>query len=189
MTDLYANFAALADSAAEGTDYEIQAEDRASAILVMAPHGGGIERGTSEVAREIARDDLSLYLFEGVRRSGNGELHITSTNFDEPTAQHLLERAETVIAVHGRKDGGDIATIWLGGRATALRNAISESLRTSGFQTATAQELPGLESSNICNRGRSTAGVQLELPRSLRHRLIDDGALLKAFGDAIRQVL
>lgn len=189
MTDLYANFAALAAVAVEDTDYRIQAADRASAILVMAPHGGGIERGTSEVAREIARGDLSLYLFEGVRRSGNGALHITSTNFDEPTAQHLLELSETVIAVHGREDGDDIATVWLGGRASTLRDAISESLRASGFQAATAQQLPGLQRSNICNRGRSAAGVQLELPLSLRRRLIDNGTLLRSFGDAIRRVL
>lgn len=189
MTDLYRNFAALAASTKAGADYRIRAEDRASPILVMAPHGGGIERGTSEVAREIAREDHSLYLFEGLRRSGNGELHITSTNFDEPTAQRLLERAETVIAVHGREDGDDLATVWLGGRATALRDAISESLRASGFQAATAQQLPGLEQSNICNRGRSTAGVQLELPFSLRRKLIDEDALLKSFGKAIRAAL
>jgi phage replication-related protein YjqB (UPF0714/DUF867 family) len=141
------------------------------------------------VAREIARDDHSLYIFEGVRRSGNGELHITSTNFDEPCAQDMLKRAQTVIAVHGREDGSDIATVWLGGRATALRDAISESLRAAGFQAAAAQQLPGLDQSNVCNRGSFAAGVQLELPFSLRRKLIDEGALLKSFGEAIRQVL
>jgi phage replication-related protein YjqB (UPF0714/DUF867 family) len=53
-------------------------------VAVIAPHGGGIEPGTSELATAIAGDDFSLYLFEGLKSAGNGELHITSTNFDEP---------------------------------------------------------------------------------------------------------
>ena len=78
----------------EGRDYRVTAVRRGSGIAVIAPHGGRIERGTSEVARAIAGEDLDLYLFEGCLPSLNFEtLHLTSRHFDEPRALGLIAAA------------------------------------------------------------------------------------------------
>jgi phage replication-related protein YjqB (UPF0714/DUF867 family) len=42
----------------------------------VAPHGGAIEPGTSEVAKQVADNDLSLFIFEGIKPKGNKRLHI-----------------------------------------------------------------------------------------------------------------
>src|SRR5260221_2694666 len=78
---LYRGFEDLARAQSRGRDYEILVRRRAgSSVAIIAPHGGGIEDGTSAVASAIASDDFSLYLFEGIRRSGNyAALHLTST--------------------------------------------------------------------------------------------------------------
>lgn len=88
--DKYINFQALADVCKEGADYSIICRNNASHVAVIAPHGGGIEPGTSEIARAIAGDDLSFYAFQGVRPEKNSELHITSENFDEPRGIGLV---------------------------------------------------------------------------------------------------
>ncbi|MEI9899657.1 MAG: poly-gamma-glutamate hydrolase family protein [Hyphomicrobium sp.] len=65
MTDKYRSFAELKAHEEEGRDYQIIAKDRRSAVAVVAPHAGKIEPGCSAIARAIAGDDLSIYLFEG----------------------------------------------------------------------------------------------------------------------------
>jgi phage replication-related protein YjqB (UPF0714/DUF867 family) len=44
---------------------------------VIAPDGGSIEPGTSEIALKIAGLDFSFYAFEGRRKQHNNCLHIT----------------------------------------------------------------------------------------------------------------
>src|SRR5207244_1480540 len=92
MPDKYPNFETLKKEKIESRDYVItvEHEGRSKGIIVIAPHGGKIEFGTSEIAREVAGHDHCFYLFEGKMQSGNGELHITSTNFDEPQARKLV---------------------------------------------------------------------------------------------------
>lgn len=43
-----------------------------------APHGGGIEPGTSEIADAIGGERGSFYTFGGLKSSGTADLHITS---------------------------------------------------------------------------------------------------------------
>ncbi len=79
----------------------VRIETRRDAAAVIAPHGGGIEPGTSELAEAIAGADLSFYAFEGLKKDGNGDLHVTSDHFDEATAIELVSASPTVVAVHG----------------------------------------------------------------------------------------
>ena len=70
--EIYAKFAELKDGERDGVDFRVCVVPREGAsTVVVAPHGGGIEPGTSEVARMIAQDDLSLATFEGRKSSGN----------------------------------------------------------------------------------------------------------------------
>ncbi|MGA9599177.1 MAG: poly-gamma-glutamate hydrolase family protein [Methylocystis sp.] len=52
--DLYNSFAELAAAETEGVHYQIRVIERASKIVVVAPHGGKIEPGSSETAALIA---------------------------------------------------------------------------------------------------------------------------------------
>jgi phage replication-related protein YjqB (UPF0714/DUF867 family) len=187
LPDLYANFAELAGKESLGTDYQICLKDCGTPTVVIAPHEGCIEPGTSEVTKSIAGDDLSYYVFEGLRDRPHGDLHITSSRFDEPMGLQLIAGAEIVIAIHGRADAGDPKTTSFGGRNSALGHAVASCLKEAGFPVAAASyELSGRDPANICNRGSSGAGVQLELPRTLRDALIRDEAKLRSFSDAVR---
>lgn len=164
--DVYTSYTQLAQM--RPNDIRITAESRGP-ICIIAPHGGGIEPGTSEIAREIAGDDCSLYLLEGLLLRGNGDLHVTSTNFDDPRCHGLLDAADRVIAIHGCKDrsAGDLK-VYIGGRDFQLRAHVTNSLKEAGFSIENDMMLMGENESNICNRGRSRAGVQLEISLSLR---------------------
>ncbi|APE44339.1 replication protein [Sulfitobacter alexandrii] len=188
MGDRYRNFEELAAASEEGVDYCIRSEDRGSSVVILAPHGGTIEPGTAEIAQAIAGADFSLYIFEALQAGAHGDFHITSHRFDEPKALDLVGRSDTAIAVHGRKDDGS-DTIWLGGRAIGLRDAIAVSLRNAGFEAEPNKRLPGVHETNICNRTRSHEGVQLELSRSFRRRLSTESTLLDDFCTAIRNVI
>lgn len=183
--DRYTSFADLARCEAKGIDYGITVVHRpASEIAVIAPHGGGIEKRTSEIARAIAGDEFNLYLFEGIKASGNfAALHITSRRFDEPSCLSLLRECSSVVAIHGcmRPD----ERVLIGGLDTELKNRVADALRQAGLRVDTdghgfRAENPG----NICNRGRSNKGVQLELSRPLR-----GSANEPRFVQAVRTVL
>ena len=71
----------------------------------------------------------------------------------------------------------------------ALRDAIGTSLRDAGFLADVNAKLPGVDPANICNRTVSGEGVQLELSRSLRGRLVRNADALLTFCKAVRNAL
>jgi len=188
MTDRYTEFKALAADNEKGVDYDIRIIDRDSSVVILAPHGGTIEPEIAKIAEEIAGEKFSFYAFEALKPGAFGDFHITSHRFDEPGALDLVGRSSAAIAIHGRKDDGSDA-VWLGGRATDLRDAIGESLREAGFGAEPNTTLPGVHEMNICNRTRSGEGVQLELSRTLRRRLANDKDLLERFCTSIRSAI
>jgi phage replication-related protein YjqB (UPF0714/DUF867 family) len=166
---LHRGFNDLARVQSRGTDYEIRVERRAgSAVAIIAPHGGGIEDGTSEIARAIAGNEFNLYLFEGIRLSRNyAALHLTSSRFDEPECLALISECRYVIAVHGC--GGKGERVLLGGLDGMLKNRIGVAIADSGLVAeGSGHRYPAVHPRNICNRGKSGRGVQLELTYELR---------------------
>lgn len=163
----YGSYAELARAEVLGRDYRVLMLARDSPVLVIAPHGGRIEDGTSEVALAIAASDHSVFCFEGLKPDGrNRELHITSHLFDHPDCLALAARSSLVLAVHGCR--GD-ACIHLGGRDRDLVDALARELGIAGFNVeAASRRYPGLHPRNICNRGTRGAGAQLELTYDLR---------------------
>ena len=135
---------------------------------MVAPHGGAIEPGTSEVAKEVANNDLSLAIFEGLKPKDNKRLHITSTNFDEPRCVELVQKSNTVVAFHGERSNE--LSVFLGGRDDELGAQLKAALERYGYAVKTHgnPDLHGLNEANICNRGRQGVGVQLELSSGLR---------------------
>ena len=174
MTDLadarnYRSYDDLARAQRLGVDYTITVRPRPeSAAAILAPHGGGIEDGTSEIATAIAGADHSLYLLEGCRPSYNYRtLHLTSHCFDEPQCLALITRCTQVVTVHGC-DGED-PVVLIGGLDTELASGIAAELARAGLAVATGgHRFPATHPDNVCNRGRSGRGVQLEFPHRLR---------------------
>lgn len=142
--------------------------DRNSDTTILAPHGGKIESGTSEIARAIAGREFNLYCFEGIKQRRNYRLlHIASNNFDEPRCIRLLSRSRNVIAIHGCR--GFRKAIFVGGRNRILRSALALKLQEAGM-SARADDHPflGEGEENVCNRGIDGEGVQFELTSGLR---------------------
>ncbi len=167
--DTYPNFAALNAMEREEVDFCVCVVPReAASTVVLAPHGGGIEPGTSEVAKHIAGEDLSCAMFEGRKRTGNSRLHITSTNFDEPRCLALVMAADNVLTIHG--EGSEKPVVFLGGRDAALGARVRTALEEAKYTVEVHKDptLQGMALTNICNRGRKRAGVQLELSHGLR---------------------
>jgi phage replication-related protein YjqB (UPF0714/DUF867 family) len=191
MADKFSNFTKLANARREGVDYRICSRPiDDSLLLIIAPHGGKIEKGTSELANAIAGSDHSLYLFEGMMRNNNRDLHITSHNFDEPRALEMISNCHTAIGIHGRRDCRDSEGIYLGGLDEGFKSHIDRSLREAGYATKIeGHKFLANCPDNICNRGQTKKGVQMELPLTLRGDLLDDMDQLKKMADAIRAAI
>jgi phage replication-related protein YjqB (UPF0714/DUF867 family) len=170
MQDKYASFAALeAGGEIAGRDYDTTVRARPqSGVLIIAPHGGSIEIGTTELADLIAGDEYSLFAFNGLKLRGrNRDLHITSHNFDHPECVALAARHPVVLAVHGCK--GEPSQIYVGGRDDELTTLLAAKLEAAGLPaTATGHKYPGRNPLNICNRGARRRGAQLEFTLDLR---------------------
>lgn len=166
--DKYRNFKELSSYEKAGKDFIIYVRPADARVVIIAPHGGKIEPGTSELAKAIGGDDYHVYCFEGTKPNNNQHLHITSTNFDEPEGVELVKACDFVVALHGCKGGKD--TIYLGGAGTALCDAIRANLNAAGFKTGIHSDpnLQGTSRANICNKGRRGMGAQLEITRDIR---------------------
>lgn len=200
MADRYANFAELARHERSGIDYQVRARRARPAFAIVAPHGGGIEPGTSEIADAIAADRHSFHTLEGLKPSGNAVLHITSTRFDEPMCLTVLGHSVVVVTLHGEHSEDDGEGVFVGGRDGERGDRIGAALARQGFDVRRHDDpdLQGLEEKNICNRGTSRAGVQLELSKAVRKTLFESltregrkhpTPRFAAFVSAVRRVL
>jgi phage replication-related protein YjqB (UPF0714/DUF867 family) len=164
----YGSFGELARHETADKDYRVEAIERDGAsLLVVAPHGGMIEAGTSPIAESIAGEEFHFFSFEGLKPYGeNRALHITSHQFDHPRCLELAARSTTVLSVHGCL--GE-SCIHVGGLDEELAGRIATELKSGGFGVEwPSVRYPGRHPSNICNRGTSGKGVQLEITYDLR---------------------
>lgn len=175
MADTYANFAALA-AAEDVANYEISSSFSSSKVLILTPHGGGIEIGTTELVKGIAGTDHDWYLFEGKKLSGNSVLHITSSNFDEPTIYNRNREYAQRLAIHGAPGTDSIS--YIGGKDKKLMDCLYSSLLFAGFDVVYAMpdypNYAGDDEENIVNRNRFKMGAQIELSTALRQSMFDD---------------
>ena len=169
----YTTFTELSRHEIENRDYRVHLRLGASGIAVLAPHGGKIERGTLPIANAIAGEEHTFYAFEGIKPTlkANRLLHVPSNHFDEPRALFAVSRAHRVITFHGAK--GTEEAVYAGGLDFELRLDVLGALNAAGF-TADHDPSPtrqGRGPTNICNRGRTGRGLQLELTFGLRKRM------------------
>ncbi|MDY6791067.1 MAG: poly-gamma-glutamate hydrolase family protein [Thermodesulfobacteriota bacterium] len=172
--DKYKNFAELEQHEREDEDYTILYREVDAKIAIMAPHGGGIEPGTIDIADALAGSDFTFYAFKGIKKTGNKLLHITSNRFDEPIGLQISKNAFIVVTIHGARNRGDM--VFVGGKNHKLKQRIMSALRADGFNAVISEitGLRGIKPENICNRCKSGKGVQLEISRGLREEMFEN---------------
>ncbi len=177
MPPPYASYAALAAEQTEGVDYtRTSVTPSGAAWASIAIHGGGIEGGSGEMAEEVAGSIMAFYEFAGIKASGNSDLHITSTLFDEPNAVALVGASVRTLSFHGFTGTAGVKETAVGGLDTALGAIISARLASAGFNVGAApSEISGSDPTNICNENLSLAGVQLELSNAQRAAFFTGG--------------
>ncbi|QRP48010.1 poly-gamma-glutamate hydrolase family protein [Amycolatopsis sp. FDAARGOS 1241] len=182
MSPPYSSYAALAAEQTEGVDYTRTAiTPTGVSWAAIAIHGGGIEAGTGELAREIAGTRMAFYEFAGIKPTGNNDLHITSSLFDEPQALALVGASSRTVSCHGMAGTDGVAETYIGGLDGQLRDLILAKLTAAGFTvTVASTELAGSDPTNICNKNSRKAGVQLEMSNTLRASFFPGGDLSAA---------
>ncbi|MDP4126519.1 MAG: poly-gamma-glutamate hydrolase family protein [Bacillota bacterium] len=191
MPDSYSNFQELQLNELEGQDYQIRVKGIGHSVLIIAPHGGKIEPFTSQIAQWIAGEEFAWYSFEGIKEEGkdNRILHITSHKYDEPTLLQALKQAKVVLTIHGLKDSSE-EFLMIGGLDSELGQKLERTLQQSSFKIKSCeQKYRGIRATNICNRGCTGKGVQLEISYALRKRIIEDTECRNRFVDSIRSLL
>ena len=189
MPDSYSNFRELQLYEQDGLDYRINVSRNWHEVLIIAPHGGKIEYYTSQIARWIANEDFAWYSFEGTKDGDNRKLHITSHNFDEPTVLQALQKAQTVLTIHGQRNATD-EFLMIGGLDSTLGTELRVALQHHGFSVKESEQgYRGEKATNICNRGCTGKGVQLEISFALRKRIFEDAVCRIRFSDTIRSLI
>lgn len=168
-SDKYTNYKELRENERAGRDYLVKFRPGHSGVVVMAPHGGDIEPGTTEIADAVASGKHDFYAFEGIKDSGNWDLHLASTRFDEPLGLDAARRAQAVVTIHGCKEKRQ--TIYIGGRDEELKTRVALALVTADFCVAERSGLQGKSPQNICNLSATRRGIQLEISAGLRRTM------------------
>jgi phage replication-related protein YjqB (UPF0714/DUF867 family) len=182
--DRYSNFKELQRDQKLDKDFTLSLHDAGSRVTIIAPHGGKIEPRTSDLAQLIAGDNYNFYCFEGIKDKNNACLHITSHRFDEPGAVKLISKSRVVVAVHACT--GTAGLVHIGGLNKKLGNMIANELRNRAINVSHDHpRFQGSNPDNICNRGATGIGVQLEVTRDLR----DDPQKIKVIALAVRAAL
>ncbi|MGC3791982.1 poly-gamma-glutamate hydrolase family protein [Priestia aryabhattai] len=175
MPDTFPSMTALEAATTRGIDWDIYTVDNDNDVLITSPHGGGIEVGTSELntlIQEIGGYDS--FIFEALRPSNNSALHVTSTNYDEPTLVGMVTDAKQNVALHGAD--GDTAVIYVGGLDICLRNTIWEELVKRGINAQIApSNIIGEEVKNVSNRTNGAGCCQLEMTTQQRKDFFVNG--------------
>jgi phage replication-related protein YjqB (UPF0714/DUF867 family) len=156
-------------------DFSREVECRGSPTCIIALHGGNLEFGTAELALDLAGTHHSYYIFRSHLPVESNQLWLTSTKYDDPSLMNLLTKSKTVLSIHGCEDpvpGAPDSLLYIGGRDRAGRKLLMATLREAGIPCFIDRVFPGIHPLNPCNRGESKAGIQLELTRTFREKLL-----------------
>lgn len=173
--DKYQSMTQLESETVEGVDWKKDTRDNGTKVLIVAPHGGNIEQGTTEATKALAKKgNYDYFSFEAIRPKNNTELHVTSTHYDDPTLNQMIKNRTATISIHGA--AGTDQIIYLGGPRSTLRNELETQLKNSGFTVMVPPDyLGGQKKNNFINREDNNTGVQLELTTALRKAFFNNG--------------
>lgn len=161
--------------------WNIQNRYSNSDTMIFAPHGGGIEVGTTEVANAVSKKgNYDFFAFNGLKKSNNRSLHVTSTHYDEPDLLKHLKTKKHSISIHGAQ--GNDKVVYVGGANKRLGYLCIQELNKRGIKAVRPpQNLSGTSAKNIVNRNKTNQGVQLEMTTALRKSMFKDGNTKKSF--------
>ncbi|MBY8865442.1 poly-gamma-glutamate hydrolase family protein [Streptomyces sennicomposti] len=170
---------------------------------VIAPHGGGIEAGTSELCLAVAgympfdtstdpasaalpdQPQRDYWMFEALANSA--AQHVTSTHCDDPAALAVCTANLYAVSLHGFDDTA-VKKINIGGGDARLRRNLLAAFTKYGLTSPAARPewnvtvvlagaddpINGDDPANIVNRTRTGGGAQLELSTALRKAMFGD---------------
>ncbi len=189
QADVYSSYKQLSKHQTKNKDYRITSYNGPSSTAVIAIHGGKIEIGTCKLAKSVAQKTGSdLYTFEGIKKSNNNALHITSSKFDEPIGKKIVANSTRTLSIHGCRGSSNVT--YVGGKDKTLGAKVKAELKKAGFRVATPPaRLAGTNSSNIANENKSKKGVQLELTYSQRQALLKNSSLYSKYVNALSKAL
>ena len=175
IKDKYQSMTQLESETVEGVDWKKDTRDNGTKVLIVAPHGGNIEQGTTEATKALAKKgNYDYFSFEAIRPKNNTELHVTSTHYDDPTLNQMIKNRTATISIHGA--AGTDQIIYLGGPPSTLRDEMETQLKSSGFTVmAPLDYIGGVKKNNFINREENNTGVQLELTTALRKAFFNNG--------------
>lgn len=196
FTTGYSSFAELSASE-DAADYTIKATDIGRDTTILALHGGGIERGTSELVEALkGYGKYNTYLFEGLKATDNGSLFLRAINFDEPTAARLVRNSDYTVSVIGA--AGNDETTYIGGQNKILAELIKLHLSNKGYNVKTLSipdRIAGVMNSNIVNKNKlfndsyQIGGVQIAISKGLRDKFVADSSILDDYSSSINEAL
>lgn len=154
---------------------------------IVAPHGGGIEPGTSELCLAVAGyhpaslaptggPAYDYWMLEGLLSTDNDVLHVTTTHCDDAMALSLCGGARTALSLHGctTAAANGLGEVLVGGRDAALRGLLIAQLVAGGFGAVDATghaSLGGMAPENLTNRTVLGAGAQVEIVTPVRNAM------------------
>ncbi len=150
-------------------------------IGIIDIHGGNIEPGTEEIAKNIAGDNLPIYI-------NNSGKHIESTKFENSELEKFIMDKDIIVSIHGEKDVENSFAM-IGGLDLDLKSKIESKLKTNFEVKEPPEILNGNNSDNICNKGKSGKGIQIEISRKLRNELLENTENMRLFTISVRSVL
>ena len=199
-SELYAN-----PNLAEGVDYArrhrrherfddtLARTDDVPKTTILAPHGGGIEPGTSELCLAVAGyhpatlavtppggPTYDYWMFEGLRPADNDQLHVTSTRCDDGAAVSFCAGSLNALALHGcRPETAGLPpgsrTVLVGGRNFTLKRYLLEAFagKLDARDAGGVTTIDGDDPANIVNRTLLGMGGHLELTGPLRSAMFE----------------
>jgi len=160
----YSSYAQMARSEKRDIDFKVVYRHGSKSFLIAAPHGGGIEPGSSELADAIAGDTYGFYSFYGLKKDPSA-LYLPSTGFDEPELMRVTKNYSATISVHVIE--GSDSLIYIGGSNRQLADAIAGALGAKGYLVKVPPTFSSaFSSSNFINRS-VPGGVQIEITSAL----------------------
>ena len=100
---------------------------RNSNVIIVALHGGNLEKGTTELTKLVAHPHrYNYYYFTVLNHTNPEKFHVTSPHYNDPTLLNMVKSKDFAISIHGAK--GTKPVIYLGGLDTPLKQFIKYEL-------------------------------------------------------------
>lgn len=167
-TDKFGSYTELAKHKKEGKDFAVVVQKvEGSKVAIVAPHGGGIEWPTEQMAAAIAGKEHNLYVFKGLCKEAFKELHITSVNFDDKRALDLVAKTNITLTLHRCRIEEPV--VCLSARDKKLQSKLTAAFNKASIKVEIENHpyQSGTRPENICNKNSRGEGVQIEFSRGI----------------------